>query len=273
MRAVPPHKTPRGPLPPHRAGDPRPSAWRACRHERDQAGHRCGPSASRPIGQEASTEPVQTYRSIASWGSTLHGPIWLSNKRGPPTRPCSTVESPRGPNRAGLHLPSEALTYQANRDAIDEPADWILGPFSAGPRAGEDRITEPSVGTSSDDLVPVVVPVVQRNAIKSRLYQSINGSSLSVMDSKVPPIPRHADVEADPGVLARFNSAVIEEFRANAGVVGGPFENSAVMLLTTTGAKSGQQRMTPVEYFRVDDRVIFVALAVAPRPTRPGSTT
>jgi deazaflavin-dependent oxidoreductase (nitroreductase family) len=89
---------------------------------------------------------------------------------------------------------------------------------------------------------------------------------LSVMDSKVPPIPRHADVEADPGVLARFNSAVIEEFRANAGVVGGPFENSAVMLLTTTGAKSGQQRMTPVEYFRVDDRVIFVG-------TRGGAET
>src|SRR5882724_1112517 len=111
-------------------------------------------------------------------------------------RSCCLSSSPRGPNRAGLHLPPEALTYQANLDAIDEPADWILGPFSAGPRAGEDRITEPSVGRSSDDLVPVVVPVVQRNAIKSRLYQSINGSSLSVMDSKVPPIPRHADVEA-----------------------------------------------------------------------------
>jgi len=86
------------------------------------------------------------------------------------------------------------------------------------------------------------------------------------MDSKVPPIPRHADVEADPGVLARFNSAVIEEFRANAGVVGGPFNDSAVMLLTTTGAKSGQQRMTPLEYFRVDDRVIFVG-------TRGGAET
>jgi len=111
-----------------------------------------------------------------------------------------------------------------------------------------------------------VVPVVQRNAIKPKLYQSINGSSLSVMDSKVPPIPRHADVEADPGVLARFNSAVIEEFRANAGVVGGPFENSAVMLLTMTGAKSGQQRVTPLEYFRVADRVIFVG-------TRGGAET
>jgi hypothetical protein len=41
------------------------------------------------------------------------------------------------------------------------------------------------------------------------------------MESKVPPIPRHAEVEADPGVLERFNAAVTEEFRANGGVVGG----------------------------------------------------
>jgi hypothetical protein len=56
----------------------------------------------------------------------------------------------------------------------------------------------------------------------------------SRMKSKVPPIPKHAEVEADPGVLARFNSSVIEEFRANGGIVGGPFEDSAVMLLTMT---------------------------------------
>src|SRR5919201_2643103 len=78
------------------------------------------------------------------------------------------------------------------------------------------------------------------------------------MKSKVPPIPKHAEVEADPGVLARFNSSVIEEFRANGGVVGGPFEGSAVMLLTMAGAKSGQQRLTPLQYFQVDGRVIFV---------------
>jgi deazaflavin-dependent oxidoreductase (nitroreductase family) len=86
------------------------------------------------------------------------------------------------------------------------------------------------------------------------------------MDSKVPPIPKHAEVQADPGPLTRFNSAVIEEFRANGGVVGGPFEDSAVMLLTMTGAKSGEQRMTPLEYFAVDDRVIFVG-------TRGGAET
>jgi deazaflavin-dependent oxidoreductase (nitroreductase family) len=78
------------------------------------------------------------------------------------------------------------------------------------------------------------------------------------MESKVPPIPKHAEVEADPDVLTRFNSAVIEEFRANSGVVGGPFKDSAVMLLTMTGAKSGQRRLTPLEYFQVDGRVIFV---------------
>jgi hypothetical protein len=85
------------------------------------------------------------------------------------------------------------------------------------------------------------------------------GRGLQVgMKSKVPPIPKHAEVEADPGVLARFNSSVIEEFRANGGVVGGPFEDSAVMLLTMTGARSGQPRLTPLEYFRLDGRVIFV---------------
>src|SRR5262249_27988254 len=86
------------------------------------------------------------------------------------------------------------------------------------------------------------------------------------MDSKVPPIPKHAEVEADPGVLARFNSSVIDEFRANGGVVRGPFEGSAVMLLTTTGATSGQPRMTPLESFVVDERVIFVG-------TRGGAET
>jgi deazaflavin-dependent oxidoreductase (nitroreductase family) len=92
-------------------------------------------------------------------------------------------------------------------------------------------------------------------------------SSIQVgMESKVPSIPKHAEVEADPGVLASFNSSVIEEFRANGGVVGGPFEDSAVMLLTMTGAKSGQRRLTPLEYFQVDGRVIFVG-------TRGGAET
>jgi deazaflavin-dependent oxidoreductase (nitroreductase family) len=55
-----------------------------------------------------------------------------------------------------------------------------------------------------------------------------------------------------------FNSDVIEEFRANGGKVGGPFENSTLLLLHTTGAKSGAPRVNPVGYFDVDGKLIVV---------------
>lgn len=42
-----------------------------------------------------------------------------------------------------------------------------------------------------------------------------------------------------------FNESVIEEFRANGGQVGGPFEGGNLLLLTTTGATSGTARTTP----------------------------
>ena len=43
---------------------------------------------------------------------------------------------------------------------------------------------------------------------------------------------------------ADFNTAVVEEFRANRGVVGGPFEGRTVLLLHTTGARSGAPART-----------------------------
>jgi deazaflavin-dependent oxidoreductase (nitroreductase family) len=62
-----------------------------------------------------------------------------------------------------------------------------------------------------------------------------------------------------------FNRKVIDEFRANEGKVGGPFEGADVLLLTSTGAKSGEQRTTPVVYQRDGDRmVIFASKAGAP---------
>ena len=42
-----------------------------------------------------------------------------------------------------------------------------------------------------------------------------------------------------------FNRAVIEEFRANHGKVGGGFAGAPMVLLTTTGAKSGQETGEP----------------------------
>jgi deazaflavin-dependent oxidoreductase (nitroreductase family) len=62
-----------------------------------------------------------------------------------------------------------------------------------------------------------------------------------------------------------FNRKVIEEFRANDGKVGGQFEGAPVLLLTTTGAKSGQQRTTPVVYQQDGERlVVFASKAGAP---------
>ena len=42
-----------------------------------------------------------------------------------------------------------------------------------------------------------------------------------------------------------FNSKIIEEFRANQGKVGGQFEGAPMVLITTTGAKSGQRTHQP----------------------------
>jgi len=66
-----------------------------------------------------------------------------------------------------------------------------------------------------------------------------------------------------------FNTRIIEEFRANAGRVGGPFEGGTLLLLHTDGAKSGEHHVTPVVYLEDGDRyVIFASKAGA--PTNPG---
>jgi len=62
-----------------------------------------------------------------------------------------------------------------------------------------------------------------------------------------------------------FNQNVIEEFRANGGRVGGPFEGMTLLLLHHTGAKSGAPRINPLAYMEDDGRyVIFASKAGAP---------
>ena len=51
--------------------------------------------------------------------------------------------------------------------------------------------------------------------------------------------------------MTDFNSKIIEEFRANKGKVGGPFQGAPLLLLHTVGAKSGQARVNPMMYQRV----------------------
>lgn len=55
------------------------------------------------------------------------------------------------------------------------------------------------------------------------------------------------------------NNAVIAEFRANAGKVGGRFEGAPVLLLTTTGTKSGLPRTNPLMYLDDGDRLLVFA--------------
>lgn len=56
-----------------------------------------------------------------------------------------------------------------------------------------------------------------------------------------------------------FNQQIIEEFRANEGKVGGPFEGGDLLLLTTTGAKSGGQHTVPLGYVRDGDLLLVIA--------------
>jgi deazaflavin-dependent oxidoreductase (nitroreductase family) len=56
--------------------------------------------------------------------------------------------------------------------------------------------------------------------------------------------------------IKNWNNNVIEEFRANGGEVGGAYEGGDMILLTTTGARSGRQHTVPLGLLAVDERLI-----------------
>lgn len=59
--------------------------------------------------------------------------------------------------------------------------------------------------------------------------------------------------------LNNWNAKIIEEFRANAGKVGGPFEGHPMLLLHTTGAKTGEERVNPLAYQPDGDKLVVFA--------------
>jgi len=65
-----------------------------------------------------------------------------------------------------------------------------------------------------------------------------------------------------------FNQKLIEEFRANGGKVSGMFENTQLLILTTTGAKSGKPRAHPLAYSKDGDRFVVIA-SKGGAPTNP----
>ncbi len=74
-----------------------------------------------------------------------------------------------------------------------------------------------------------------------------------------------------PGVMSEtndWNARIIEEFRANDGRVGGQFEGAPMLLLHTTGARSGQERVNPMMYLDLEGRR-FVFASKAGADTHP----
>ncbi len=65
-----------------------------------------------------------------------------------------------------------------------------------------------------------------------------------------------------------WNRRTIEEFRANKGKVGGMWEGRPLLVLTTTGAKSGRRRTNPVMYLREGDH-LYIFASKAGAPTHP----
>ena len=65
-----------------------------------------------------------------------------------------------------------------------------------------------------------------------------------------------------------WNKAIIEEFRANGGKVGGQFAGMPLLLLHTLGARSQQPRINPVAYTTDGDRLVIIA-SKGGAPTNP----
>ncbi len=72
----------------------------------------------------------------------------------------------------------------------------------------------------------------------------------------------------DTETINNFNQSIIDEFRANGGKVGGQFAGADLLLLHTTGAKSGQPRVSPLAYFRIDGKLIVIG-SFAGAPVSP----
>jgi deazaflavin-dependent oxidoreductase (nitroreductase family) len=66
--------------------------------------------------------------------------------------------------------------------------------------------------------------------------------------------------EFNEKAMQQLNQNLIKEFRANGGkAVSGPFVNAPLLLLTTTGAKSGKPFTTPLVYTKDGNRIVIIA--------------
>ena len=69
----------------------------------------------------------------------------------------------------------------------------------------------------------------------------------------------HTEFPLEVAHVSDWNSGVIEEFRANDGKVGGMFEGAPLVILRTVGARSGQERLSPLMALAENDRLFVFA--------------
>lgn len=69
--------------------------------------------------------------------------------------------------------------------------------------------------------------------------------------------------------MSDFNTQVIEEFRANEGRVGGPFEGAPMVLVHHRGRRSGTERVNPMMYLPGEGGTIYVFASKAGAPDNP----
>ncbi len=62
-----------------------------------------------------------------------------------------------------------------------------------------------------------------------------------------------------PADWQNMNDPVVAEFRSSGGQVTGRFAGRPILLLTTTGRKSGQPRLIPLNYSKDGDRLVVIA--------------
>lgn len=76
------------------------------------------------------------------------------------------------------------------------------------------------------------------------------------------------EMTLNPSNRKEFNRQLIEEFRTNGGKVTGQFAGRPLLLLTSTGAKSGRAYTTPLVYTKDGDRLVIIA-SKGGAPTNP----
>lgn len=84
-----------------------------------------------------------------------------------------------------------------------------------------------------------------------KIVQAIHLAAASMAEHRKPP--------SIPTDMKAYNRALIAEHRANAGKLSGPLAGSSILLLTTTGARSGQPRTTVLGYRRAGGLYIVIA--------------